>query len=1034
MVRSAASWMSVIYALWLCGSSGKRSRGYSGNFDNLRIAEEQHLRTCFLDTCDAEVTSLVDQQRSLKDLMVTKHLPLAEHIVGLAFVRFSTSYASRLDGLSHEQRTVILGLIAFFLFARVNGQVIISRRCFREFRFRLALHSQTFGTIGMGFAEILQFIRLPNPEFAVHRGGAERATTEGFRLTAACVDRMLQQQMRDGNAVHVRVREVAQRLLQEGVQQQDHLGNVLLSEGLGPAGLGHIFDTALQTPVGICYLVMNSVWHTLAIAPSGKWDPDCDASPLLSEVRRAANACELKGEDLQTFLPASSLQPTHQFFSLLADDLCEWGRAIIAASSTQEDTRESLEQYVIWLNSMREATAKKRVMDHAWEASTKGRLGRFNPVTESHGRYRAIFLIQCVMLSFHLKSSSTVGLALQRAFAVLPDIWQKTLSACFSVECVPSGATISRARLYLDAAFMHYMREKHERLIDEEAVFFALTDSSPQGLQNWLMTETFGVGGQDLMHAAEVFFDLCLLSKRQSEMGGNEDRLNVEDLESVLERTEQIRRAFMHHTFPPTGLGVRHTTLSHKVHAYLHSLRLEHSTWELLQKFLKRTFTYTSDMGTEGSFNLTRVDVPSYFGYWPDQSSNSHLALEFQDADIDQPAEEDDGAGVGPLQEAASPECHSLDLSSSLWVPGMFHIIDNATKDVLRKSDVWCSDVKGMLESVLLFFNAFHRRKWFIAKCCVRQFQAWSVFFEAAAPKLEGGRAWGVVSEGMSWVLERKLMLQQAWSADALLQAGAPEAEGGDGADPGESTKLVARVDEALSSPVFWAYLGIGSCIIDILDRITSWTQGCACHGSEVRAQLKPLLRGLGPLSCPMRGRRAPEIAEGALHRFIDGLFQFNDSQVMLVHVAGLQQDLKTRLMLDWSAMKVHLRMQFDLKLSSWKQLPLSALALGHFDVSVAQRLMWNCLVQWENLSEEQQSNAHSHTKVLFVDRRQEVLSFVRGEDRTNWPRIARTRACCAFVPVLEQSIERRHAILHQHLKSAPAPFGSLRFFMRTQR
>ena len=342
------------------------------------------------------------------------------------------------------------------------------------------MRSQSFGTVGMGFAEILHFIRLPQPEFAVHRGGGERALTEGFQLTQACVDRMLQQQMRDGTSVHVRVREVAQKFLREGVQQE-HLGNLLLPEGLGPAGLGHSFDTALQVPVGICYLIMNSVWQTLALAPSGKWDTDCDALPLIVEVRRAANACELKGEELQTFVPASSLQPTHQFFSLLADDLCEWGRAIIAASSQQEETRESLEQYVIWLNSMREATAKKRVMEHAWEASTKGRVGRYNLATQSHGRYRAIFLIQCVMLSFHLKSSSTVGLALQRAFAVLPDIWQKTLSACFSVECVPSGATISRARLYLDAAFMSYMREKHERLIDEEAVFFALTDSSPQG-------------------------------------------------------------------------------------------------------------------------------------------------------------------------------------------------------------------------------------------------------------------------------------------------------------------------------------------------------------------------------------------------------------------------------------------------------------------------------------------------------------------------------------------------------------------------
>ena len=275
-------------------------------------------------------------------------------------------------------------------------------------------------------------------------------------------------------------------------------------------------------------------------------------------------------------------------------------------------------------------------------------------------------------------------------------------------------------------------------------------------------------------------------------------------------------------------------------------------------------------------------------------------------------------------------------------------------------------------------------------------------------------------------------MLQQAWDADALLAAGAapvPDGAGDRDAQQQESTKLVTRVDEALRSSLFWAFLGMCSCVTDILNSITSWTQGCACHGREVRLQLRPLLRGKGPLSCPMRGRRAPEVAEGALHRFIDGLFHFNDSQILLVHSAGLDEEIKTRLILDWSAMKVHMRMQFDLKLSPWRQLPLSALALGHWDVSVAQRLMWECMVEWENLDAEQQSAAHPRSKELFRNFRAEVLSFVRGEPSAAWPRLQYMRAQSAFVPVLEQSIERRHALLHQHIKSAPhhsAAFVSL--------
>ena len=35
---------------------------------------------------------------------------------------------------------------------------------------------------------------------------------------------------------------------------------------------------------------------------------------------------------------------------MLADDLCEWGRAIIAASPDGEETADSLEQYLVRLS------------------------------------------------------------------------------------------------------------------------------------------------------------------------------------------------------------------------------------------------------------------------------------------------------------------------------------------------------------------------------------------------------------------------------------------------------------------------------------------------------------------------------------------------------------------------------------------------------------------------------------------------------------------------------------------------------------
>ena len=347
---------------------------------------------------------------------------------------------------------------------------------------RLALRSSEFGQVGTAFVEVVDFIPLQIPEFGVHRGGAERAVTEVFQLTDSCVARMMTQTMLDGTTVADRVQEAVQKLARHNIRVAN-----LQDDGTC------LPSSALQLPVGLCFLIRNALWQSLVLVPNSKWDLDCDVLGLLQEVKLAAAQCDMKGQSLKTFVPPEDLQPVHHFFSTLADDLCEWSRAIISSSSDEDCTASDLEQYVIWLNSMREATSQHRAMAHVWEAVTANgkRLlgGDFNKLTGAHGRYRALFLIQCVLLAFELKSSSSLAVGLQRAFAVLPDIWSKTLQQCFSVQCTPSGATISRSRLYLDAAFMLHMRERHEHLTQKSSVFFVLMDSSPQGFQNWMMSE-----------------------------------------------------------------------------------------------------------------------------------------------------------------------------------------------------------------------------------------------------------------------------------------------------------------------------------------------------------------------------------------------------------------------------------------------------------------------------------------------------------------------------------------------------------------
>ncbi|OLP98609.1 hypothetical protein AK812_SmicGene18941 [Symbiodinium microadriaticum] len=762
--------------------------------------------------------------------------------------------------------------------------------------------------------------------------------------------------------------------------------------------------TAFQIPLGLCYLASHLSWRSLALVPNSKWDADCDAICLHQEVRYFADRCQFQGSAIADFVAPSVLQPSNQLFTALAEDLCQWASSIVSASEDPELTTNDLEQYVIWLNSLREASSsKRRTADHQWEKQTSssfsgraGGRGAFNPSTGTRGRYRTMFLIQCLLFALHLKESSSVARALRRAFAILPDYWCKTLETCFSMESIPSAATVSRARLYLDTAFMGFMRKEFSRLIASDSVFFLLMDSSPQGFQNWMMAEVFGIEGSELLKVMSMFFDCCEFG---SSVEAGDLEPDASELSDFLDYTEQIRGAAL---------------------ANFAFLLLED-----VQAMLSCTHTYTSDMGTESGFNLATVSLQGYFPYWLD---NSSLSFDFVD---DGPAAVADACDSLELpNHVLHSDCarrlESISLEAALYVPGIFHIIDNATKDILKKSLIWETTAHSMLDAVLLFFNATHRRTWFVARCCTGRFRGWEMSFQSASPKLDGGRTWGVVSAGVAWVQERKIILQNAWDSTALISA--PDNEHDQHGQ--ESGKLVQRVDEAIRDPLFWAFLDLCSLLMDLLDRITSWTQGCACHSSgTLRNLLRPLLRGSEPISCPMRGRRAAEMACGELHELLESLFSFNDSQIALVHTAGLPDAEKTRLLLDWSAMKVHLRMQFDLKLSPWRHLPLKALCLGHWNLQKARAMLWECFVDWENMPEQLQASAHPQTRMLFLDLRTEVQAFLRDEHKSCWPRLQKLRAKAAFTSVLEQSIERRHAILHQHLKSAPchsAAFVSL--------
>ena len=73
---------------------------------------------------------------------------------------------------------------------------------------------------------------------------------------------------------------------------------------------------------------------------------------------------------------------------------------------------------------------------------------------------------------------------------------------------MPSPATISRYRLFLDHAHMQHMRALHRTMVEAGGVCYGLMDSSPQGRRDYLMQRYLYISWEHLEICGELVDEL----------------------------------------------------------------------------------------------------------------------------------------------------------------------------------------------------------------------------------------------------------------------------------------------------------------------------------------------------------------------------------------------------------------------------------------------------------------------------------------------------------------------------------------------
>jgi hypothetical protein len=595
----------------LTGKSGRQRARAQRNGPKLRLAAQDSLSTADIELVKLKMVDAVDEYSAAF---------YTNQVCAVIAIRFCKRYEGTLTSLNAEER--------------------------------LLVHWHD-GDLGCVSFRIVGCAPLAEPMFAVHQGG-RALKGSAFLTTEPCCDRIMNSRMKDSEAT---------------VGQRVQFWRALWPQNTLPIGAPR---TSLLMPAWLCHIICSHVWTHLVLHPSGRWDPECDIYALKVAylgiaARVAAEPIVVDNDDVA----ASPALESGMFLSL-ADDIRTWVRTL-AEHSVTEDVSTLCQFWVEWLEGLHHGTSPKAHEQHMWQSCRSGG-GSMQPelapgLGPAHRSiFRPAFMLQALVLCFDLRSSASLRRVVEQSVKLLSPSWSVALSTMLSSmrHVVPSAASLTRHRLFVDVAYMRWMRDLHQQLLATDTCFYNMLDSSPQGRYNYEIFQYVAIEGCKLVETMRLVEDIWGFKDDWEKLQEEDDLPILRELvESQAGVFEDIRAAFVSHCHPATSLGSSASSLGHTMHAVAHTNRLETHTWSDVRAKLLHSVSMTSDMGTEfGLTSIEKVKVQEFFPHWD--------CLAFEADEL--------GADADHANEAAV----ELDFSHMLPVPGSFHIVDNMSKDVLR--------------------------------------------------------------------------------------------------------------------------------------------------------------------------------------------------------------------------------------------------------------------------------------------------------------------------------------------------------------
>ena len=598
----------------------------------------------------------------------------------------------------------------------------------------------------------------------------------------------------------------------------------------------------------------------------------------------------------------------------------------------------------------------------------------------------------------------------------------------------PSAASLSRWRLAVDVGFMFLMRS----LVAQNrrhAVRCLLADSSPQRGFDWFLTEWHTLSPASFSSWVRRFWMLTqnrirgqMLSKAMDSSAQGHDEDDLQNQLTMLEVERKQLEDLLHASQPPvdvhislpTAQGSKHAGLVHKAHALLHTLYLEVGGWPQVADFLSSVRAITTDFGTEiGLADMCNIDLTALFPWAataaaPDFDKPQEAADAFL---IDPEAHEE----PQPLPDNTLLETRQMDNGEShlilprlfplaLQVPGALHVLHHAVEEITSAFEAYENWFFPALKAVVGVMSKKYIRERFVSNVLRGNEEAKGLEHAVLQLQLNLHESrWGTLVNTCKELLRVRVVFT-LWNSEKIFGGEpAPNAKPGDR----EIFVQAAAMTQAISDASWWSYITMILRLARAIDLLEHWCEACPCHyrkfNEDVPLSGNAIFRTR--YSCPMSGRRSPELATGAVQDLLKDVF--SDQQLyLMMSCAHLPQQDRDKILMDFNRGQVKLEHFMLLKFSFWTALPHKLCALGHSSEALARQTL---LDAQEFFNEHADSNQH-HPLTLHFFRGPLAVplqEFLSGQKkREDSVELMQEAAALAFVPCVERSIEARHALL----------------------